>query len=215
MEDEQLRDAWARATRRHYDSLVEEYVSTYFDDSTDWPWLQRFISAIGDKGIVLDAGCGPGNYSAVLVRGGLGVVGIDLSTGMIEAAQQLVPEAHFLVLDFSDIDQLEEQFDGILCAYSLLHVPGGEVSRVLQLFRNRLKYAGVLALLTKVGEGVEEPKSPLVPELTCLVQLFPEVEIVSLVQQAGFEVIERDRAPAGSEELQYEKLFLLARREES
>ena len=207
--------AWARETRRHYDALVDKYVDAYFDDRTDWPWLREFASAVGTGGVVLDAGCGPGNYSAVLVREGLEVVGIDLSPEMIKAAQRLVPEARFRVLDFSNLDQLDAQFDGILCAYSLLHVPGSEVSGVLRLFHSCLEASGFMGLLTKVGDGAAEPTSPLAPELTCLVHLFPEDEVVSLVRRAGFEVVERRRAPAGSTELQYEKFFLLARRAET
>jgi predicted TPR repeat methyltransferase len=50
--------------------------------------LERLVRAadLPPDSVVLDAGCGPGLVSEALLKGGLRVVGVDLSAEMIERA---------------------------------------------------------------------------------------------------------------------------------
>jgi SAM-dependent methyltransferase len=52
------------------------------------------------EGAVVDLGCGSGIWARALADGGYAVVGVDLSSAMIELARQRVPDATFHVRSF-------------------------------------------------------------------------------------------------------------------
>ena len=76
---------------RSYDALSEVYA--LFADDFDYPkWAQYYRALLRRAGVeaqsVVDAGCGAGLMSAELAREGARVVGIDVSEGMLRAAQE-------------------------------------------------------------------------------------------------------------------------------
>jgi hypothetical protein len=58
-------------------------------------------------------------------------------------------------MTFSDVDWKEE-FDGIWCCASLLHVPAAELPGVMQKLTGALKPGGVWYVSFKYGEGERE-----------------------------------------------------------
>jgi SAM-dependent methyltransferase len=202
---------WKHETRLHYDRVVGEYIETYYSDLTDAPWLDRFCSGLkAERPQVLDAGCGPGHFSTYLGEQGCDVVGVDGSTGMIAAARRLTPRGDFRVMDFTELDFESGSFDGVICAYALLHLPKDDALTALSEFRRVLRAGGVLALIVKQGQGTHVLDSPLVANETCYVQLFEPEETRAMLNRAGFKVIDTDSANAGALELQFRKLFFLA-----
>jgi ubiquinone/menaquinone biosynthesis C-methylase UbiE len=76
---------------------------------------------------VLDAACGTGNVSFELAQRKLDVTGVDISHGMIEAAQQklqqrpeLQDRVRFIEADLTNFN-LGEQFDSATCLYDSLN----------------------------------------------------------------------------------------------
>lgn len=66
--------------------------------------LDRITALHGTGGTVVDLGCGSGILAEVLVRGGLDVLGIDLSEDMIRLARERVPKARFARASFVDVE---------------------------------------------------------------------------------------------------------------
>jgi 2-polyprenyl-3-methyl-5-hydroxy-6-metoxy-1,4-benzoquinol methylase len=107
--------------------------------------LQRLISAAGfpPGSRVLDAGCGPGLVSEVLLKAGYSVVGVDLSHEMVERARRRCDlwsdRSEFIQVSLYDpvLDRLAP-FDGVLSRYVLHHVvdPSRFVARQLELLRS-------------------------------------------------------------------------------
>ncbi len=93
-------------------------------------------------GLILDAGCGPGLVSVVLLNAGFRVVGADLSREMIERARNRCAShggrARFVQVSVFD-RQLEAMgpFDGALSRFVLHHVvdPSAFVQRQVELLR--------------------------------------------------------------------------------
>lgn len=62
--------------------------------------LDRLQRAGIRDGLVIDLGCGSGIWAQALVHAGYDVLGVDLSSAMIELARQRVPQAQFQVGSF-------------------------------------------------------------------------------------------------------------------
>jgi SAM-dependent methyltransferase len=200
------------AMRRHYDRLVESYVEAFFHDISDSPWVDRLLRRLPAGAHILDAGCGPGRLARYMVDQGYRVTGIDISSAMVEAARRLVPEAAFAEMDMSRLEFPDGSFDGIFSAYSFFHVPPGRVDPSLREFQRVLVPGGLAGFIVKRGDGEHVEPSPLVPGERCWVQLWADQDFEARLQSYGFEVVERDSAPADSpEELPFERIFFLVR----
>jgi SAM-dependent methyltransferase len=202
--------AWKHHTRDHYDNLVPEYTRAFFDDLSDRAWLDGFRATLGKSPRVLDAGCGPGHFSRYLAGCGCDLVGIDISSKMITAARELVPEADFRVMDFTALDFEDKSFDGVLCAYALLHVPRAEAAAAIAEFRRILTDDGRLALMLKAGSGSHAFPSPIAEGQHCYVKLFRPDEMVAMLTGARFRVEHAATADPGAREIARTKLFFLA-----
>lgn len=196
--------------RIHYNGLVDEYVSEFFNDLTDAPWIDRLLGSLPARSCILDVGCGPGNFSAYIASRGHRVTGIDISTAMIERARMLVPTGDFRVMNMSRLRFSANSFDGLLVAYSFLHVPKRHAKNVLHEFCRVLKPRGVLALMVKEGTGHHNLPSPLVAGRYCFVELWREETLSQLLKETGFDLILKDSAlPKSLKELPYRKFFFL------
>jgi 2-polyprenyl-3-methyl-5-hydroxy-6-metoxy-1,4-benzoquinol methylase len=118
------------------------------------PWeigkpQKPFIDAAGRiSGVVLDAGCGPGDTSLFLAGRGCKVTGIDFLDGPIEQARQKAAErgltATFLVKDAMTLTEWSERFDNVVDS-GLFHVFSDE---------DRRRYVEGLAVILKPGGRV-------------------------------------------------------------
>ncbi len=110
---------------RNYDLISDAFEqarsSTYGMD-----YLRRFIDffvTMRTSPVLLDIGCGTGiPLTMHLVINGFEVIGVDISTEMIEKARRNVPEATFITGDIVSIE-INRKFDGILAWDSLFHLP--------------------------------------------------------------------------------------------
>lgn len=82
--------------------------------------LHELIGNVKSKR-VLDAGCGAGYESKVLLKNGAEVVGIDLSEHMIELAKKRCKKGKFFVCDMEKTGFPDESFDLILAVFSLCY----------------------------------------------------------------------------------------------
>ncbi len=142
-----------RTIEESYDKMGEIYHNNR-DNKKFLGELKRFIKLIPPSGQVLDAGCGVGKpTSEFLTKKGFTVVGVDISKRMIELAQANVPEAQFLQKNILELDFPNESFDGIICVYTLWHIPRANHFSIIFNFHRMLKKEGILVLNTGVFES--------------------------------------------------------------
>jgi len=103
--------------------------------------------------LILDVGCGPAVETKYFTSKGYDVFGIDLSAGMLKEARTTAPKAKFMEMDMTNLDFESNQFDGIWCCASLLHVKRDKLKDTIKGFRRVLKDDGILFLSLKKGEG--------------------------------------------------------------
>jgi ubiquinone/menaquinone biosynthesis C-methylase UbiE len=141
MEDKPIAyDAWEELAEA-YSLMVEKKAHNAFYER---PATLSLLPTVKGKR-VLDAGCGPGVYSKLLLEQGAEVLGIDASPKMIELAQKRTgSKAQFILADLNrPLSFLEDQsFDIVLSALALDYVKDWET--VFCEFFRVLRTPGVL-----------------------------------------------------------------------
>lgn len=211
--ESQFADRMARASAQIYSGIVGWYVDAFFDDLSDADWLEELSAAVPPRSVVLDSGAGPGNFAQFLVMNGLTVISSDISFGMTEMSQRLVPQAPVMASDMRAIPARSRAFDAVLCAYSLMHVPAPLDELVLVEFARVIRQGGVLQLMVKVGDSAHPFRARGVEGVAGHVQLFNRDRLVHTLRRVGFDPFsERMKSPASPAEFAYPKLMVLARR---
>jgi SAM-dependent methyltransferase len=171
-------------TIRVYDARAEEYTqanSKLFELAE----LESFAATLPPGGLVLDLGCGPGQYAAWMARMGFEVHALDASAEMVARAG-----AHEGVIAFqARFDALEglAYYDGIWANFSLLHLPRAELPAQLARIRRALKPGGTFHIGMKLGEGEGPDK------IGRFYAYYGEDELARLLVAAGFAVTARRR----------------------
>lgn len=113
-----------------------------------------------DQMVVLDAGCGTGNYARAMLDYVGRIEAVDLNPGMLEVAAQKLAEAQLegrISFHSSRIDELpfeDESFDGVMINQVLHHLPDEPSQgfpahrRVFAEFARVLKPGGILVVNT-------------------------------------------------------------------
>ncbi len=106
---------WAK----FFNGFADQYDGEMFTRNTEAElgFLREHLG-VGERGRVLDLGCGTGRHSVGLARLGYQVTGVDLSAGMLEVARQRAVQAgvtvEWVCANATEFMR-EEQFDGAIC----------------------------------------------------------------------------------------------------
>ncbi len=99
----------------------------------NYQYFDNLFHLFPDSGKLLDLGCGSGQpLTAYFADKGFDVTGVDLSREMIEIAKTQIPEGRFFVSDMVECQFDREEFDVIVSAFAIIHVPQ---ERQLTLFK--------------------------------------------------------------------------------
>ncbi len=184
------------ATRASYEQVALDYQARTTNPDPDFvAFRDRFATAV--SGLVADVGCGPGQHAEALRDCGLQVVGVDLTTAMLElTAARGIPAVQG---DLRALPLRAGAFDGLWSSASLLHVPRPDVPATLASWHALLRPGGVLGLSTSLGsqDGWEvvpyaTPK-PVYEDLHRWFVHHDQTELLEMLSVAGFTVTEASR----------------------
>jgi demethylmenaquinone methyltransferase/2-methoxy-6-polyprenyl-1,4-benzoquinol methylase len=103
-----------------FDTIAPRYdlMNRLMTFGLDQSWRHGAVAALGlpEGARVLDLACGTGDLTRLALRRGYGVVGTDLSAGMLAANRTGVP---LIEADGSRLPFAAGAFDGLLCGYAL------------------------------------------------------------------------------------------------
>lgn len=176
-----------------YDEIAEDYSNLYFDIvEEDIPYLDRFLGLVEPEGKILDVGCGPGGGVKYCLDRGFRPEGIDISPRMIDIARKKVPEGKFRVMDMEKLDYPDEEFDGLILAHSLIHIPSDKIPKVLTELTRVLKPEGFVLFLALKGEPDKIVEEPLKPGAKIFLNLFTQERLVEFITNSDLEVVFQD-----------------------
>ncbi|RAX45518.1 SAM-dependent methyltransferase [Arthrobacter sp. AQ5-06] len=179
MTEIEVRDAYAR--------LAADYISLFgsLDEAREQD--RRFVAhwAKSLRGPVIDAGCGPGHWTAFLRSQGADAEGVDLAPSFVEHAKARFPDATFRVASFADLGIHDGQIGGILAWYSLIHIRSRDLQSALGEFGRCIAPGGTL--LVGFFDGTD---GEAFPHAVTTAYSWSTDGMAARLVRAGFEVLE-------------------------
>lgn len=176
----------AAAIGAAYDARAEEYAallgSTGRLPAADAALIERWREAT--PGPLVDAGCGPGQWTALLARGGREVVGVDASAAFVRLARSRYPGLRVVAGTLDALPVPRNSQGGILAWYSLIHTPPEEVPALLRHWATSLAPGGSVLIGYFEGPSVEG-----FDHAVTRAYFWPREQLAAALEAAGFDVV--------------------------
>jgi SAM-dependent methyltransferase len=170
-----------------YSRRAVEYVDRFASMGAVHPSDRQLVAtwAGGIEGAVLDAGCGPGQWTNFLHEAGIRVLGVDLVPEFIEHARVAYPGIPFRTGSLDALDVRTGTVGGVLAWYSLIHHEPHRIRTPLLEFRRVLSPGGALLIGFFDGHVVEKFDHAVIPAYQ-----WPVSDLCDELVAAGFDVVE-------------------------
>lgn len=185
--------------RAFYDALAPKHHERMGTDPAIFPVERSVLALFADLlrpgARVLDAGCGPGRVTAHLAKLGLAAEGLDLSPAMLDLARAGFPDLSFRLGSLTALPVADESLDGVLCWYSLIHIPPAHRPAVLSEVYRVLVPGGLVLVAFQVGDDVRHVTDPDGSDVALdFYQLNPDT-LQAQLAEAGFEWVSLTMRP--------------------
>lgn len=170
-----------------YSRRAAEYTELFGSMSTVHPSDRQLVDTWADTltGRVLDAGCGPGQWTNHLIRQGVSASGVDLSEEFIASARTAHPKVLFEVGNLDALSAASGSLGGLLSWYTLIHHEPSTIQIPLTEFARVLRPGGGLLIGYFEGPSIEKFNHAVSDAYT-----WPVAELSRELNEAGFDVVE-------------------------
>jgi SAM-dependent methyltransferase len=111
--------------------------------------------ARGVEGLIIDAGCGPGQWTNYLQREGVDIEGIDPVALFVDDARRRYPSARYRLGRAEDLAVDQASLGGVLAWFSLIHTPPSSIDEPLAEFARCIGPGGSVLIGFFVGAESE------------------------------------------------------------
>jgi ubiquinone/menaquinone biosynthesis C-methylase UbiE len=176
-----------RDVRAAYERRAAVYTERLGSMAAVHPADEHLVStwASAVDGPVLDAGCGPGHWTAHLAAQGVDVHGVDQVPAFIDAARRRHPHVPFTVADVDALPIASASVGGVLAWYSLIHHEPAAVPDTLREFARILRPGGSLLVGFFTG-----PDLVTFDHAVVTAHCWPPSALEAVLVIAGFDVVE-------------------------
>jgi SAM-dependent methyltransferase len=136
-----------------YDAVAGAYEAAIADELDRKPFDRDLLDGLASRfvGVVADIGCGPAHVGRYLFDRGCDVVGIDLSSRMLEVAHRRNPSMRFERADVRALPFDDGALGGAVAFYSLIHLD--DIGPALVELHRVIRRGGVLCVAMHGGDG--------------------------------------------------------------
>jgi len=180
-----------KTTIDSYDNTAEEYAKNTLEINTSAP-INKFLSYLTEKSLILDIGCGPGRDARLFSNKGFDVVGIDLSSKLLEIARKYDYKSKFCHMDVLNMGFPNNTFNGLWAMSSLMHLEKKVFPKALQECYRVLKDESVFYLSLKRGEGESLELDKRYDNLKKYYAYYLDDEVEEIINKSGFEILDFD-----------------------
>src|ERR1700730_17908184 len=172
-------------SREYFNKLAGKFGRSYCPGRS-WQALAHLLLTMIPPIDVADLGAGEGTLSQILAKNARKVVAVDISERMVEVGTQLAKDQGFTNLEYrlGDLEEppiLDNSIDLAIFSQALHHANNPQ--KAIAAARRLLPRGGRLVVLELLAHGFEQAR-----ELYADLWLgFSEVELVRLLEQAGFQ----------------------------
>lgn len=186
-------EAALAATIDAYEAEADAYAIRF--GSTDLSaYLDRLLGMLPSlEGGLVDLGCGPGRDLDQLSRRGVQATGVDISTGMLRAAQRAAGQAALVCADLRSLPFADSVFAGGWACASLLHLNRTESLRALVEAHRVIRPSGAIFVSVVSGSG-DEWRVDNAGGMKWF-QLYEREAVCELLAAAGFAVAYAETDP--------------------
>ena len=203
-----------------YNSIADKYSRVRDKNWKEFDFLFDEYLSSGDK--VIDLGCGNGRFYPSFKNKNVDYLGVDVSNKLIEIAKKNYPEAKFEV---STIDHImDKSFDKVYSIAVLHHIPSRELRfKFLKEIKRTLRDNGYLILTVwNLKEKLKQRSFwdwfridrgdvflPWYGSKDTYFHCFNLEELVQLVKEVGFEVVDKGEILVG--EKPYSNFYIIGK----
>lgn len=199
-----------------YNETAENYAAERIDELSKKPFdrllLNKFATINKDKGLCADIGCGPGQTTRFLYQQGLrDIVGIDISSGMIDAARKYSPKIKFETGDLLKLSYASDYFGSVLAFYAIVHFTYNQVKIAFSEVSRVLKKGGQFLFSFHVGKEIVHFDKAKDIDVDIDLYFFQTEEILKLLDETGFRIIDAlERYPYKDAEYPTKRAYIWA-----
>ncbi len=199
-----------------YNETAENYAAERIDELSKKPFdrllLNKFATINKDKGLCADIGCGPGQTTRFLYQQGLrDIVGIDISSGMIDAARKYSPKIKFETGDLLKLSYASNYFGSVLAFYAIVHFTYNQVKIAFSEVSRVLKKGGQFLFSFHVGKEIVHFDKAKDIDVDIDLYFFQTEEILKLLDETGFRIIDAlERYPYKDAEYPTKRAYIWA-----
>jgi 2-polyprenyl-3-methyl-5-hydroxy-6-metoxy-1,4-benzoquinol methylase len=147
---------------------------------------RKYLRYFQKGGLILDVGCGRGEFLEILKQNHIKAEGVDSDPAMIEVCHKKNLKAfHSSAMEY--LSDKKEVYDGIFASHVLEHMSGDSVVEFLKRCHRSLKPRGKLVVITPNPENLQV--------LTCTFWLdlthrrpYPLMLLKALLEESGFRI---------------------------
>lgn len=106
-----------------------------------------------------------------------------------------MPGVNFRVMDMRNLSYPDNYFDGLLSAYSLIHISSDEIPDTLSGFKRVLKKHGLMMIIAQGGEPDRIVDEPLKTGEQIFINFFTLERLSNFLKNVGFKIIYQEELP--------------------